>query len=88
MASNVFKLKILTPQGAVLDASVQSATVPLADGEIGVLPGHARHMGLLGNGTLSYITADGAATKGAVQISGGFCTFSGDVLTVLADSSN
>lgn len=77
-------LKIYTPEGAVLDEAVQSVTLQTADGEIGVLPGHARYISLLGTGILSYTKTNGEKVR-LVAVEG-FCQFVDGTLTVLADA--
>lgn len=79
-----FELKIFVPEGVVLDEKVQSATLHTADGEIGILPGHARYIGLLGTGIMSFTKPGGERTR--FVASEGFCYFTDGVLTVLADS--
>lgn len=77
-------LKILTPQGAVLDDAVKTVSIQTADGEIGILPGHARYIGLLGTGILSYTKLDGEKVR-LVAVEG-FCQFVEGTFTVLADA--
>ena len=82
-----YKLKILTPVGVVLEEEqVVSANLTSSDGEIGILPGHVKYTGLLGTGQLKYTTSSNK--QGKVSISEGFCKFSDDVLTVLADKAS
>lgn len=81
-----FKLKILTPVGVVLEEDgVTAVNLPSSDGEIGILPGHIRYSGLLGKGVLKYTKSSGTQNK--VAVTEGFCNFSGDELTILADKS-
>ena len=82
--SDVFLFKVFTPAGLQLEASVTSVNLPSSAGEIGVLPHHTRYTGLVGNGVLEYAAVEGRPRK--IVVSGGFCTFTGDVFTVLADS--
>ena len=46
------QLVIVTPESTTFDESVDSVTLPLVDGEAGVLPGHAPMIGRLGPGEL------------------------------------
>ena len=80
-----FKLKVLTPAGLVLEDRAASVKLQTVDGEIQILPQHARYVGLLGKGMLEYVSASGAATR-SLNLQGGFCSFGVDGLQVLADS--
>ena len=78
-----FHLKILTPAGLALMDVATEVYLPSSDGEIGVLPGHCIYTGLLGTGTLRFHSDNGDSRR--VQISGGFCNFANNTLTILAD---
>ena len=80
-----FKLRIVTPVGVAVEADVSSVTIPSTEGEIGILPHHCQYTGLVGIGILTYNSTDGATVR--IAVSGGFCQFVGDTLTVLADAS-
>jgi len=80
--SDTFKLEILVPSGKVLETDVESATVPTALGEVGILPRHARLTALLGTGVLNFA----GAQSGKLVVCGGFLNFTGETLQVLADS--
>lgn len=56
MSTEFLKLKILTPEGAVLETdSLTSVNVPLADGcPIGIRPGHAALIAETEQGTVHY----------------------------------
>ena len=84
MANESFALKIVTPRGLERQVDAAAVTVPSARGEIGILPGHAKYNGLLGVGIMSITETNGAAST--CVVSGGFCTFSDGVMTVLADT--
>jgi F-type H+-transporting ATPase subunit epsilon len=81
---DTFRLRVLTPSGAVLDEIVSSAKVPTTEGEIGVLPRHCTYVGLLGTGQLSYISK-GKEEK--ITVSNGSVQFDNDTLTILADEA-
>ncbi len=84
MSGDSITLRVLTPAGLVLEDKASSVTLPSALGEIQVLPQHARYNGLLGTGILEYQPAGNSAPK-RMAISQGFCSFSGDTLSILAD---
>lgn len=84
MSDKSFKFKIYTPQGMVLDTQTESVSMPGIDGEVGILPEHARYVGVLGAGLVQY-TAPGSSKPDHLIISGGFASFQVDTLTILAD---
>src|SRR5262245_48752970 len=46
------KCVVVTPERAVLDVTADAVTLPMYDGELGVLPGRAPLIGRLGSGEL------------------------------------
>jgi F-type H+-transporting ATPase subunit epsilon len=50
----MIKLEIVTPERRILDADVDSVTVPTASGEAGIMPQHAPLISVLKPGILSY----------------------------------
>jgi F-type H+-transporting ATPase subunit epsilon len=85
MADGTFQLKVFSGRGLEIEASATSVTIPTEDGEIGVLADHCEYVGLLGTGLVSYTASVDGATKRCL-VSGGLCTFNGNVLTLLADT--
>lgn len=80
----MLKLEIVTPEKRVLDAQVDSVTVPTASGEAGIMPHHAPLVSAMKPGILTY------STKGATEklvVSGGFVEVSGDKVAVLVDTA-
>lgn len=80
----MLRLEIVTPEHRVLDAEVDSVTVPTASGEVGILPNHAPLVSALKPGVLSY------GIKGSIEklaVSGGFVEVNGNKVAVLADSA-
>lgn len=80
----MLKLEIVTPERRVLDAEVDSVTVPTVSGEAGIMPNHAPLVSALKPGILSY-TQKGGGDKFAV--SGGFVEVSGGTVSVLVDTA-
>jgi F0F1-type ATP synthase epsilon subunit len=85
MAEDTFQLRVFSGRGLEIEASVRSVTIPTEGGEIGVLAGHCEYVGLLGTGLAIYETSSDATQKKCL-VSGGISTFSGNVLTLLADT--
>lgn len=73
---------ILTPEGAVYQGEIESLTVVAADGEIGVLPGHAALITALGTGDLRI--RQGGNTQHWL-VFGGFMEVLKDKVVVLAE---
>ena len=80
----MLKLEIVTPEKRVLDADVDSVTIPTTSGEAGILPNHAPLISALKPGILTY-TAKGATDR--LAITGGFVEVNADKVAVLADSA-
>ena len=75
---------VVTPERAILDQAAESVVVPAHDGEIGILPGHARILAKLGVGVLR-VTSGGQTRR--MFIEGGFVQVSGNRVTVLTDTA-
>jgi F-type H+-transporting ATPase subunit epsilon len=75
-------LEVATPQRQLVHESVTEVQIPGKDGMLGILPGHAALLGLLGTGTLAYRAGGG---KHAIAIQGGFVEVLPDHVRVLAD---
>jgi len=80
----MLKLEIVTPEKRILDAEVDSVTVPTATGEAGILPNHAPLISTLKPGILAY-TAKGTTDK--LAVTGGFLEVNDNKVAVLADSA-
>ncbi|MGI9036098.1 MAG: F0F1 ATP synthase subunit epsilon [Pyrinomonadaceae bacterium] len=80
----MLKLEIVTPEKKVFDETVDSVTIPTANGEIGILMNHAPLISALKSGVLAY-TKGGAAEK--MVVSGGFVEVGADTVSVLADTA-
>ncbi|HWS54737.1 MAG TPA: F0F1 ATP synthase subunit epsilon [Pyrinomonadaceae bacterium] len=76
------QLDVITPQRRLLSEQVDSVTVPGANGELGILPGHTPLISALQTGVLAY--AQGATTR-RLLVSGGFVEVNADRVSVLAD---
>jgi F-type H+-transporting ATPase subunit epsilon len=72
---------IVTPEKAVLDEPAASVTLPLFDGELGVLPGRSAFVGQLGPGELRLTDPAGAVRR--LFVDGGFAQVRADVVNVL-----
>jgi F-type H+-transporting ATPase subunit epsilon len=75
---------IVTPEATALDQSAESVSLPLIDGEAGVLAGHAPMVGRLGPGELRVV--DGGSQSN-FYIDGGTVQIKDDVVSVLTGRS-
>ena len=82
MATRSHKLRciVVTPERALLDESVDSVTLPMYDGELGVLVNRAPLIGRLGFGDLRFRNGDKVHH---LYVDGGFVQLRNNVLTVL-----
>lgn len=52
MAAKNLSLRVVSPAETVFEGEVESVVLPAWDGEVGILPGHAHFIALLGGGTM------------------------------------
>jgi F-type H+-transporting ATPase subunit epsilon len=81
--ADTIELEVVTPERQLVKESVTEAQIPAREGYIGVLPGHAPLLSLLGSGTLSYIPQSGS--RKVLAIHGGFVEVLPDHIRVLAN---
>jgi F-type H+-transporting ATPase subunit epsilon len=86
MQPDAIQLVIVTPERQLLSERVVEVTLPGADGELGVLPGHAPLITELGIGELRYRTAGGAMSD-PIAVIRGFAEVLQDRVTVLAETA-
>ena len=86
MLPESIELIIVTPERQFLRGSVVEVVMPGAEGELGILPGHAPLLTELGIGELAYRGA-GASPSGVLAIIQGFAEVLGDRVTVLAETA-
>lgn len=86
MAADSIELIIVTPERQLLRETVTEVTLPGADGQLGVLPGHAPLITELGIGELVYRTKSGAVSD-PIAIISGFAEVLGERVTVLAETA-
>lgn len=78
----MLKLEIVTPERKVIDAEVDSVTVPTLSGEAGIMPQHAPLISALKPGVVT-VTTKGHAERLAVGT--GFVEVSNNRVSVLTD---
>ena len=78
-------LEIVSPDKLLLSQPVDMAVIPAAEGEMGVLPGHAPMIVLLRGGTI--VLYEGGRPTSRLFVSGGFAEITPERCTVLADEA-
>ncbi len=79
-----FQLEVATPERLLVREQVEEAEIPLVNGYIGVLAGHAPLLGEVGIGPLVY-SAQGR--RRMMVVNGGWAEVAEDKVRVLADSA-
>lgn len=74
---------VVTPERTEVDVTATSVTVPLYDGEMGILRNHSPLVGRLGYGVLRIKDAAGGSPSYFVE--GGFVQVANNVVSVLTD---
>ena len=75
---------VVTPEQTELDVEAESITVPLFDGEMGILKGHSPLVGRLGYGVLRVRKSAGSEAENYF-VDGGFVQVAANVVSVLTD---
>ncbi len=79
----LMRLRVVTPEQVVFDGTARSLVAPAWDGWVGILPGHAPFLTLMGEGPLSVEPESGSRRK--FEIAGGVMKVESNEVTVLAD---
>ena len=80
------RFELVTPEKLVMADDVHMVVVPGAEGQFGVMAGHAPYMSMLKDGDVSVYRTSGAQPE-KIAVSGGFAEVSERGLTVLAESA-
>lgn len=80
--ADTFQLEVATPERLFVDQQVSEAELPGKEGYMGILPGHAPLLSMLGEGILTYKSGGG---EQKLKIIGGFVEIFEDHVRVLAD---
>ncbi|MEY4054850.1 MAG: hypothetical protein RL519_185 [Pseudomonadota bacterium] len=76
--------ELVTPARLIRSEDVYMVVVPGAEGEFGVLEGHAPFMSTVRDGAIKVYRTEGAAPE-EIQVQGGFAEVGASGLTVLAE---
>ena len=82
---NTIHLEIVTPEGLIFSNDAKMVVLPGADGDFGVLPGHASLVSLLQVGVVDIENLDG--THDAVAIDWGYAKIDEDKISILVDGA-
>ncbi|MCK8786258.1 ATP synthase F1 subunit epsilon [Roseomonas sp. NAR14] len=83
--ADTFQLELVSPERLLLARPVEMATLPAAEGEMGVLPGHSPMIVALRGGVIT-VRENGAETE-RLFVFGGFAEVTPERVTVLADEA-
>ncbi|HWQ89548.1 MAG TPA: F0F1 ATP synthase subunit epsilon [Desulfitobacteriaceae bacterium] len=82
--ADTFQLRVVTPEGQILQEDVEFVLVPGENGELGFLPNHSPLIAGLNPGVLRYNIS---GSKKKIALSGGFVEVADNQTTVLADTA-
>src|SRR5262249_6915773 len=82
--ADTLELEVATPERQLACEQVSEVEIPGKDGYMGILPGHAPLLGLLGTGTLTYISG---GKKRYFAVHSGFVEVLDDHVRVLANTA-
>lgn len=78
------RLRVVTPEGAKVEAQVSSVTAPGTAGELGILPGHVPLLTSLSIGKLAFVT--GSKTV-VLAVNGGFMEVHDDDVIIVTETA-
>lgn len=79
--AETFTFDLVSPEKQLASVEAQMVTLPGAEGDMGVMPGHMSVISTLRDGDV-VVKAEGGETK--FHVTGGFADISAEKLTVLA----
>lgn len=80
---SVMHVRVVSPETVVFEGEASSLVAPAWDGQVGVLPGHAPMMALLGMGVLDIDLPGGGSHR--FHVAGGVLKVVDDQVTVLTE---
>jgi len=75
-------VRVVSPEKTVFQGQARSLVAPAWDGQVGVLPGHAPYLALLGSGVLRIQSETGGEER--FHVAGGVLKVEANSVTVLA----
>ena len=80
------EVDLVDADGKVWSGAARQVSVPAAEGQIGILPGHTPVLALLRAGEVRVLTAAGSPTM-RWRVDGGFLSVDSDQVTVAVDAA-
>ena len=85
MADNAVQFELVSPEKLLLSKDVEMVVVPGAEGDFGVLPGHAPMISTVRPGVIHVF--EGGSVKSRIFVAGGFAEVTAARCTVLAEEA-
>ena len=76
-------VRVVSPEQVVFEGEAASVVAPAWDGDVGILPGHAPMLALIGNGALSVDHVGGGSDT--FYVAGGVLKVERNVVTLLTE---
>jgi F-type H+-transporting ATPase subunit epsilon len=77
-------VSVISPEKILFEGTARSVVAPGHDGELGILPGHAPLMTVLGTGVLRLEGSDGGSR---FRVQGGFLQIVDNVVRIVTESA-
>jgi F-type H+-transporting ATPase subunit epsilon len=84
-ADNRLSVSVISPEATVFEGNASQVIAPAWDGQVGILPGHAPMIVLLGGGELRI---DGERGVERYEVAGGFMQVVDDRVTILSETAS
>lgn len=84
MENQPIRFEVVQPTGLVVSEMIDECIIPGAAGYLGVLPGHAPLLTLVGTGEVMYRRG---TNRRYLAVAGGFCEVVDNVVSLLAESA-
>lgn len=81
----MLRVSVISPERTVFEGEADMVVAPGFDGELGILPGHAPLMTLLGRGTLRVEGRAGGGGGARFAVEGGFLQVADDEVRVVTE---
>jgi len=85
VADNAVQFELVSPEKLLLSDDVEMVVVPGAEGDFGVLPGHAPMISTVRPGVIHVF--EGGSVKSRIFVAGGFAEVTAERCTVLAEEA-
>jgi F-type H+-transporting ATPase subunit epsilon len=83
VANKLLRVRVVSPDRIVFDGEGSAVVAPAWDGQVGILPGHAPMLALVGSGVLSIERVGGGSD--AFHVAGGVLKVERNQVTVLTE---